>query len=101
MGSLEEYESYERKIERGLILWLREVHGVSAVKAEASEAEVERGWSTGCETCGYGADEDTVYFYVKYREVDDDDSWYWKSVKVEGTNVNFLPTILPYIDRAN
>lgn len=100
MGSLEEYEKTNLRISRGLSLWLNEVHGIKgATDCAVTESEVERGWSTGCDTCGYGADDDKVYFYVWYT--DDGGEGWRKSVRVEGTNVNFLPEILPYIDRAN
>lgn len=90
--------SYEEKIERGLKLYLKEVVGVTATDAWISESEVERGWSSGCDTCGYGADEDTVYTPICYRTTERD---WTQEHRIDGTSINFLPELLGYIDRAN
>lgn len=89
---------YEKKIERGLILWLREEKGITAISASIGESEIERGWSSGCDTCGYGADEDKVTTPVYYKT--SSDKWN-SSIEIEGTSINFLPTLLEYIERAN
>lgn len=89
---------YKSSIERGLILWLREEHGITAVSAEIGESEIERGWR-GCETCDYGGQPDEVYTPVYYKTSKDT---YELSVRVEGTtSIGFLPTLLEYIERAN
>lgn len=88
---------YEEKIERGLILWLREEHGITAVSASIGESEVEDGWG-GCDTCGYGGSDPKVETPVWYKT---DESHYGETVYVDGTSINFLPTLLGYIDRAN
>ena len=90
--------SYEEKIEKGLILWLYEAKGIEATEASIGESEVERGWSTGCDTCGYGADEDSIETPISYRA---ESGGQWRVVQIEGTSINFLPTLLEYIDRAS
>lgn len=90
--------NYADKIEAGLKLWLKEVHGIDALSAELNESEVERALYTGCETCGYGGGEDKITTAITYRT----GKTYrdWGSVEIEGTSVNFLPELLSYIDRA-
>lgn len=90
--------SYEEKIKRGLVLWLREVRGVTATDARLNESEVERGYSSGCDTCGHGADDDTITTTISYKTAGK--SW-WDSVEIPGTSIDFLPELLGYIDRAN
>lgn len=90
--------SYEEKIERGLKLYLKEEHGITAVSASIGESEVERGWSSGCKTCGYGADEDTVKTPIYYKTYK---GGWTQSVEIDGTSINFLPELLSFIDRAN
>lgn len=88
--------SYEEKIERGLKLYLREVHGVKAIEASIGESEAEQGWE-GCESCGYGSNDGTITTPISYKE--EGDAW-TSSVEIDGTSLNFLPTLLSYIDRA-
>ena len=88
---------YERKIERGLILWLREKKDITAVTASIGESEAEEGWG-GCDTCGYGGSDSTIETPIYYRGEGRYDSG---TVYVDGTSINFLPTLLEYIDRAN
>ena len=90
--------NYEEKIERGLKLFLKEEYGVTAISAFICESEVERGWSDGCETCGYGSDEDTVTTPIYYKE---EKFGYTRQQDIKGTSINFLPQLLDYIDRAN
>ncbi len=90
--------SYEEKIKRGLVLYLREVHGITAKTASIGESEVERGWSSGCDTCGYGSDEDTINTPIYYKESGED---WGRSLQIPGTSIDFLPELLGYIDRAN
>jgi hypothetical protein len=89
---------YEEKIERGLILFLREEFDVKASRASIGETEIERGFFGGCDTCGYGSDEDEIFFYINYSTETDQRRGY---ARLEGSTLNFLPTILPYIERAN
>lgn len=89
---------YEEKIERGLKLYLKQNRDITATTAWIGESEVERGWSSGCDTCGYGADEDKVTTPIYYKT----EEYGWTStVEIEGTSLNFLPELLSYIDRAN
>lgn len=90
--------SFEEKIKRGLILWLREVHNITAIDAELNESEVERGYFSGCDTCGHGAGEDKITTGISYKA---SDYKYWQSVEIQGTSIDFLPKLLEYIDRAN
>lgn len=87
-------DKYERKIERGLILWLREEHSVKAVEA-AINAEGEDESYGYCDTC-YGSSA-VAKIYVSYRNEDDK----WGEIEVGSDSLNFLPILLPYIDRAN
>lgn len=89
---------YEERIKRGLILYLREEHDIKAVDAELGLSEVEAAQYEGCETCGYGADQSTTVTPLRYREEGDS---YWDRVDLDTTTLNLLPTLLPYIDRAN
>ena len=88
---------YTEKIERGLKLFLREEHGITAVEASIGESEMERGWE-GCHTCGHGGGEDTVATPIHYRR---EGSLYGTSLDISGTSLDFLPKLLDYIDRAN
>lgn len=40
--------------------------GVENVKVISWSEEFERGWYDGCDTCGYGADDDTYKVYITY-----------------------------------
>lgn len=90
--------NYEEKIERGLKLWFKEVQDLTVSSAWIGESEVERGYDGGCDTCGWGADEDTIETPIYYKLTEDD---YIRSRTIEGTSLNFLPQLLGYIDRAN
>ena len=91
--------SYEEKIKRGLLLYLREVHKITAIDAEIGMTEFEAGSWEGCDTCGYGADEDEVWTPLRFKRAQDK---YWDFIKLDTVNsVNLLPELLPYIDRAN
>jgi hypothetical protein len=88
---------YTEKIERGLLLFLREKHGITAETASIGESEVEKGWK-GCETCNYGGSEDTVTTPIYYKRSD----WVYDStLDIPGTSLEFLPELLNFIDRAN
>lgn len=87
-------DTYERKIERGLILWLREEKDVKAVEATLN-AEGEDESYGYCDTC-YGTSA-VAKIYVSYRDEDGK----WDEVEVGSDSLNFLPVLLPYIDRAN
>lgn len=89
---------YNERIKRGLILFLREVHNIYATDAWLEESEVERGWFSGCETCGYGGDDDAITTDLKYKTLD---ATYASRVTLRESSLDFLPTLLPYIDRAN
>lgn len=86
---------YMTDIENGLKLWLREVHDVKADSAQINESEVERAMYDGCETCGYGGEQDTVSFTISYYEATT-----YGSVQLDGLSTDFLPELLPYIYRA-
>lgn len=91
--------SYEEKIKRGLILYLREVHGIKAVDAELGMTEIEASQFEGCETCGYGRDDDKAWTPLRYKT---EDQWFWSTIELDTVySVNLLPDLLPYIDRAN
>lgn len=91
--------SYEEKIKRGLILYLREVHEIKAVDAELGMTEFESAQWSGCDTCGYGGDEDKAWTPLRYKEESDT---YWQTVELDTVNsMDLLPELLPYIDRAN
>ena len=49
----------------------------------------------GCETCGYGGEQDTVSFTISYYEATT-----YGSVQLGGLSTDFLPELLPYICRA-
>jgi len=87
---------YTEKIKAGLLLWLKDVHGIDAYWAELSESEVERGYYDGCETCGYGGDDDTIVTRVTYAS---QGVRFRQNVEIKGTSIDFLPELLKYIDR--
>ena len=86
---------YEKKIERGLILWLREVKDIKATEAQLS-AEGEEEEMGYCETCHSSSA--TAVIYIAYKGEGDG---YWSEVEVDRNSLSFLPELLPYIDRAN
>lgn len=88
--------NYEEKIERGLILWLRENRDITALTANIGESEVESGWG-GCETCGYGGSDGEIETPIYYTN----DIEKYGTVYIKGSSLDFLPTLLGYIDRAN
>lgn len=88
---------YDSKIERGLILYLREEYDIKARTAELGETEVERAMFEGCETCGYGGEDDVVYFHIRWR----DEHGIPHLLRENGSSLNFFPKLLAYIDRAN
>ncbi|HEY6020054.1 MAG TPA: hypothetical protein VIY48_09175 [Candidatus Paceibacterota bacterium] len=89
---------YEVKIERGLILYLREERGITAIDASLGESEFERG-RDGCDTCGYDGSDGTITTPIYYKG--DGGRYDTGTVEIHGTSINFLPTLLEYIDRAN
>lgn len=86
--------SYEEKIERGLKLYLKEVHSVAGDITHASLSDFDSGGDGGCDTCGYGSS--VVSFDVNYR-VNGRSSW--KTIEMDP--LDFFAVLLPYIDRAN
>jgi hypothetical protein len=86
---------YEKKIERGLILWLREIKDIKATEAQLSAEGEEESYGY-CDTC-YGTSAAAV-IYVAYKAEGDQ---HWSEVEVERNSLDFLPELLPYIDRAN
>ena len=87
--------SYEEKIERGLKLYLKEVHKVEGNIISASLSGFTEGGDGGCDTCGYGATEQG--FDVDFTVEGGGYRW----VTVEMDPLEFFAVILPYIDRAN
>lgn len=87
---------YEKDIERGLIAYLASL-GIKAVQAELNESEVEKAYFEGCETCGYGADDDRIYTRISYKT---EDRNYWQCHEIPGTSLDFLPTLLKFIDES-
>lgn len=90
--------TYQDKIEAGLKIYLKEHYDVNATSAWLNESEVERGYFSGCETCGYGGDEDTISFTIGFRT---DDYYYSQSREISGSTLDFFPILLEYIDRAD
>lgn len=89
---------YERKIERGLILWLREIHNIVAEEASI-DAEGETESYGYCDTCCYG-ESAVAKIYVNYK-VKGESHWNRDDIEVGSNSLDFLPVLLPYIDRAN
>ena len=92
---------YTEKISAGLVLWLKDVRGVDAVSAALNESEVERSYYEGCDTCGYGAEDDKITTTITYERTGVKGWERYGSVEIDGTSVNFLPELLSYIDRAS
>lgn len=93
---------YEEKIRRGVLLYLREVHNITASDAYIGDMEVHREWSGGCETCGwYEENVTTDISYVTEGKVNEATWGARKSVTLELSEQSILPLMLPYIDRAN
>lgn len=88
---------YEKKIERGLILFLRERKNIIAETAYMGESEAESGWG-GCDTCGYGGSDGNIETPIYYRRSGE---FATRTVYIDGTSIDFLPRLLDYIDRAN
>lgn len=94
--------TYTEKIEAGLILWLKEVHGEDVVSAYLTESEIEKSYYDGCETCGYGGEDDKITTYIGFTRAGKGNKYQRSGgVNIEGTSINFLPTLLDYIDRAS
>ena len=89
--------TYEEKIAAGLKLYLKEHYGKDVSDAWLNESEIERGYFTGCDTCGYGAEEDIISFTIGFR---DDSHRRPQWVTLSGSTLDFFPTLLEYIDRA-
>lgn len=90
---------YEAKIQRGLILYLREEHEIEAVEAELGMTEMETAYFTGCDTCGYGGGEDRAFTPLRYKA--EGEPW-WQSIELDTQySIDLLPKLLPYIDKAN
>lgn len=89
----------EERIERGLKLYLREEHGLMVTEAKLGMTEFEASQWEGCDTCGYGGDEDRAFTPLLYKLKGDGG---WVVIELDTVNsVNLLPTLLPYIERAN
>lgn len=93
---------YVEKIRRGVLLYLREEHNVTATDAYIGDPEVHREWSGGCETCGWY--EDTVTTDISYVTSGTLNVATWRDTKrvtIDLSEQDMLPLLLPYIDRAN
>lgn len=44
----------------------RNSEGIENVEVKSWEEEFEKGWSSGCDTCGYGADDDSYKVFIYY-----------------------------------
>lgn len=86
---------YEEKIERGLKLYLKEVHGVTGEILTASLSNYDESGFGGCDTCGYGSSESSfdIDYHVKGERAT------WKTI--DGDALSFFAILLEYIDRAN
>lgn len=94
--------NYEEKIRRGVILYLREVHDITATDAYIGDPEVHREWSGGCDTCGWY--ENSITTDITYVTEGMLDEWGNRSrgrVTIDRSEGDMLPLLLPYIDRAN
>lgn len=94
-------DNYEEKIRRGVLLYLREEHNVTASDAYIGDMEVHREWS-GCETCGWY--ENSITTDINYVTSGTLDMATWRdrnSVTLDLSEQSILPLLLPYIDRAN
>lgn len=85
------------RINRGIELWLEEEKHYREVKVTSiSDPEVEAAYG-GCDTCGYGGSEDRSYFTIYFTHATST----YDYLEVEGSSLDFLATVLPYIDRVN
>lgn len=93
---------YVEKIRRGVILYLREVHGATATDAYVGDPEVHRQWSGGCETCGWYTNNITTDITYVTSGTMEDSTWRTqKTITIDRSEGDMLPLLLPYIDRAN
>lgn len=85
------------RINKGIGLWLEEEKGYSDVTITSiSDPEVEDAYG-GCDTCGYGGRNGRAYFTIYFNTP----TKTYDYVEVEGSSLDFLATVLPYIDRTN
>lgn len=85
------------RINGGIALWLEEEKGYSNVTVTSiSDPEVESAYG-GCDTCGYGETGARSYFTIYFNTPTTAHDY----VEVEGSSLDFLATVLPYIDRTN
>jgi hypothetical protein len=60
----------EARIEALVIQWLAKYRGIEAVTARIGEDDwdIQRGYSSGCDTCGYGDDPDYLELTIWYTD---------------------------------
>jgi hypothetical protein len=63
----------EDRIQALVIKWLEVNRGIEAKSARIDEDDwaVRRGYSSGCDTCGFGSDPDYMELTIWYQNTDD------------------------------
>lgn len=85
--------SIEKRIEKALIRYLAAEHNIKATVAYLDDTSYNSGSFSGCETCGYGADEAGMSFDIAWR---DDTMTRTSYVTVDGDPLGFFPTLYDY-----
>lgn len=86
-------QNIDELVNLALVAYLQD-QGISATMARFSDTNIPRGG--GCDTCGYGGDNDLT-FDILYRDASDT---YWDYHTVQDDPLNFFTTLYPYIDGA-
>lgn len=88
----------EERIQALVIKWLEVNRGIEAKSARIDEDdwEVHRGYSSGCDTCGYGSDPDYMELTIWYTSVAGLASY----IEVQMNPLTFLAELMKLEDEA-
>jgi hypothetical protein len=83
----------EERIQALVIKWLEVNRGIEAKTAQIDEDDwaMRSGYSSGCDTCGYGSSPDYMELTIWYTDAE---SYGKKYVEVETDPLNFLAELL-------
>lgn len=88
-------DKYSDLTEKALVLWLKEDQDIEAVSAWFDETNIPAGG--GCDTCGYGGDND-LSFDIRYKPSENE---YSKCHTIDGDPLNFFSKLYPYMVRVD
>jgi hypothetical protein len=83
----------EERIQALIIKWLEVNHGIEAKTARIDEDDwaMRTGYSSGCDTCGWGSDPDYLELTIWYTTTEDSRKRY---VEVKTDPLSFLAELL-------